>query len=363
MSFFGFIVVLGVLIFVHELGHFMAARAVGIGVHRFSIGLGPATPLHFERGDTEYVLAWIPFGGYVKMASEEEQRQMEALEGGAPEKVFPPEQLFENKPLWARILVISAGVLMNTLFAWVLFSGLNGVYGVPGTLAEAGLGGIVQESPAAEAGLLAQDRILAVDGEEISSWGELVERIELRPGRLMRFRVERSGEILEIEATPRSREARDPATGERVQVGQLGIESPRVEVGWGEAIRLGASQTVGGGWLVVQSVKGMLFGEISARELGGPLQIARFAGETARAGLRPFLSFMAFLSINLAVLNLLPIPVLDGGHLMFLLYEGILRRPVPLAVRERLLQVGLFLLLGLMVFAVGNDVWRMFTGS
>lgn len=359
MSILGFVIVLGVLIFVHELGHFLAARAVGIGVHRFSIGLGPATPLHFERGDTEYVLAWIPFGGYVKMASEEEQRQMEALEGGAPEKVFPPEQLFENKALWARILVISAGVIMNALFAWVVFSGLNVAYGVPGTLSEAGLGAVVRESPAAEAGLRAHDRILAVDGEEISGWADLVQSIEARPGQPMRLRVGRGEETLEIEVTPRIREAKDPASGETVRVGQLGVEAPRVEVGWGEALRLGVSQTVGGAWQVVQAVKGMVLGEISPRELGGPLQIALFAGQTARAGLRPFLSFMAFLSINLAVLNLLPIPVLDGGHLVFLICEGILGRPLPLAVRERLLQAGIFLLLGIMLFALGNDLWRM----
>lgn len=362
MSFLGFVVVLGVLIFVHELGHFLAARAVGIGVHRFSIGLGPATPLHFERGDTEYVLAWIPFGGYVKMASEEEQRQMEALEGGAPEKVFPPEQLFESKPLWARVLVISAGVLMNTLFAWVVFSGLNGVYGVRGTLAEAGLGGVVEESPAAAAGLLAHDRILAVDGEEISDWADLVQRVEARPGQAMRLRVGRGDEVLEMEATPRVREAQDPATGETVQIGQLGIEEPRTSVGWGKAMQLGAVQTAAGAWTVAQSVKGMVLGQISARQLGGPIQIAQMAGQTARAGWRQFLWFMAFLSINLAVLNLLPIPVLDGGHLVFLICEGVLGRPLPLALRERLLQVGLFLLLGIMVFAMGNDLWRVFTG-
>ena len=122
MSFF---LVIGVLIFVHELGHFLTAKWVGIGVHRFSIGLGPATPLKFRRGETEYLLAWIPFGGYVKMASQEEQQEMEALEGGQVEQIFPPEKMFENKPLWARILVISAGVLMNILFAWVVYSGLT----------------------------------------------------------------------------------------------------------------------------------------------------------------------------------------------------------------------------------------------
>ncbi len=450
MSFF---LVIGVLIFVHELGHFLTAKWVGIGVHRFSIGLGPATPLKFRRGETEYLLAWIPFGGYVKMASREEQQEMEALEGGQVEQVFPPEKMFESKPLWARILVISAGVLMNILFAWVVYSGLTwsqgrlelqttrpaqlelsrlpdsirGADALPEGVAitavdgqavstwtqlqeairdgdgdrirfdlasgfdpvvlsidgdsrgarralaatlepylEAKIGAMVADRPAAVAGLLPGDRIVAIDGQTVESWNEMVTHIEAGGGRELRFTVEREQETLELGITPAQETVKDPATGEIRQVGRIGVnpyrETSRVEVGFLGSLAQGAKETWQTAQLVLTSLADMARGRISFRELGGPIMIGQVAGQMADAGWVPLALFTAFLSINLAILNLLPIPVLDGGHLIFLVYEGIVGRPLPLAMRQRLLQVGLFLLLGLMIFAVGNDLFRVFLG-
>lgn len=451
MSFF---LVIGVLIFVHELGHFLTAKWVGIGVHRFSIGLGPATPLKFRRGETEYLLAWIPFGGYVKMASQEEQQEMEALEGGQVEQVFPPEKMFENKPLWARILVISAGVLMNILFAWVVYSGLTwsqgrlelqttrpaqidlsrlpesvgGADALPAGVAitavdgqavttwdqlqrgirdgegdqirfdladsrktvvltvdagnrgdrrslaaalepylDARIGAMVADRPAAEAGMLPGDRIVAIDGQAVESWDDMVAHIESGGGRELRFSIEREQEILELGITPAQETVKDPATGETREVGRIGVnpyrETARVEVGFFGSLLQGARETWQTAQLVLTSLADMARGRISFRELGGPIMIGQVAGQMADAGWVPLVLFTAFLSINLAILNLLPIPVLDGGHLIFLIYEGIVGRPLPLAMRQRLLQVGLFLLLGLMVFAMGNDLFRVFFGS
>ena len=444
-----FIFVLGVLIFVHELGHYLAAKSVGIGVHRFSIGLGPATPLKFTRGETEYLIAWIPFGGYVKMASKEEQEQMEMLEGGAGTRVFPQEKLFENKPLWARIWVISAGVIMNMLFAWVTFFGLALAYGVSEDVttqlarvdaqtlpagatelaelpfgadilaingeevqsrddilkavldAPAGLlnivfedhptvevevtseadnlaiaqsmvplwaariGGIVPASVAEKAGLEEGDLILSIDDKEIRSWDDMVDVLQSSAGVALSLDVERDGTVQKMTVTPKEEKIQDPQSGETRRVGRVGIvpqvDTRKVPVSLGEAFQLGNQRTWGATFQIVDTLKGMVQGLISPRELGGPLAIGQMAGQAARAGLEVLLMFTALLSVNLAVLNLLPIPALDGGHLVFLILEGIRGgKPVSLEWRLQALKVGVLMLLGLMVFVFGNDILRLF---
>lgn len=447
-----FILVLGVLIFVHELGHFLAAKAVGIGVPRFSIGFGPPTPLRFVRGETEYQVAWVPLGGYVKMASKEEQDQMAALEGGPSGEEFPPDKLFENKPLWARILVISAGVIMNALFAWGVYTALAGIYGrtedpttridavmtenlppaaqplteipsgtrvtrvndqevkswndireaiadptsdslrfelegrepitvaIPGVEMEKRvaiadsmvplwgpvIGSVAPGQPAAKAGLETGDRVVAIDGEPIESWYDMVQVIDKGVGRPLRLTVERAREQKEIELRPVEQTVPDGKGGER-KVGRIGIgvklDPIRVRFGpWG-AIVEGGRQTLDNVGMVFFALKGMITGKISPKELGGPILIGQASGQVARdAGPLGLLLFMAYLSVNLAVLNLLPIPVLDGGHLVFLFLEGLRGgRPLSLTVRHRLTQVGFAMLLGIIALALFNDVMRVFT--
>ncbi len=443
------IFVLGVLIFVHELGHFMAAKAVGIAVPRFSIGLGPATPLRFRRGETEYLIAWIPFGGYVKMASLEEQETMAALEGGQLDQEFPEEQLFESKSLAARILVLSAGVIMNAVFAWGVYSGLLMAYGqavdptteiaridarelpasaqaltgipfgadvekingapieswneimdgvldprtdrlsfelaggrsitvdVPGVDAEARagiaaalvplwqprVGYLVAGKPATGAGLEAGDLITHIGGEPLPSWDALVTAVEGSVGNPMQLTVDRGGETVEIEVTPGEEEITDAFTGEVRKVGRIGIgpqlDTRRVELGVAASLAEGAQETWDNGMRVLVFLKGMILGQVSPRQLGGPILIGQASGQFARAGFVALLSFMAFLSINLAILNLLPIPVLDGGHLVFLFLEGLRGKPLPEALRYRLTQVGLVTLLVIMAFAMVNDFLRV----
>ncbi len=447
-SVLAFIFVLGVLIFVHELGHHMAAKSVGIGVHRFSIGLGPATPLKFTYGETEYVLAWIPFGGYVKMASREEQEQMAALEGGVGEKVFPEDKLFENKPLWARIMVISAGVIMNVVFAWVVFTGLALTYGVSedittslarvdrdklpasamvladlpfgadivaingeavesrddilGALLDSGsqamtfdfaqhpsvsfelqgeednlavaqamvplwkaqIGGVVQGSVADKAGLKESDLIRSINGQEMRSWDDLVDILQGSAGVELSVVVERQGATQTLTVVPKEEKIKDPESGEPRMVGRVGIvpmvETRKVPLELGEALSLGTRRTWGAAGQVVGTITGMFQGLISPRELGGPLAIGQMAGQAAEAGLEVLLMFTALLSVNLAILNLLPIPALDGGHLVFLILEGLRgNKPVSLEFRMQALKVGIVMLLGLMVFVFGNDILRL----
>ncbi len=446
------VVVLGVLIFVHELGHFLAAKAVGIAVPRFSIGLGPVTPLSFTVGETEYVLSWIPFGGYVKMASREESEMtgQSALEGGQAALEYPPHRVFENKPLPARILVISAGIIMNLLFAFGVHTYLAGTFGrvvdpttriavdttgLPPVAAPLGaipfgtqvaringdtitswndirtavndptsdrlrfdfaqlpkpvilpVEGVDVETrsriwqaltpvwparvdqvtpgdPADRAGLEPGDLIVRADGDTVRAWHELVKVIQTHAGRELGLTVARGDTLLHITVTPREAKVSDRMTGETTTVGRVGI-TPRLDIhrvtfGLGESLLEGGRRSWGNAQQVWFAVKGLVFGKISPRELGGPILIGQISGQFARIGAEAFLAFMAFFSVNLAILNLLPIPVLDGGHLVFLLVEGVMGRPVSVKVRMRLSQIGLTLLLGLMLLAFTNDILRMF---
>jgi regulator of sigma E protease len=445
-----------VLIFVHELGHFIAAKAVGIGVPRFSIGFGSPTPLRFRRGETEYVIAWFPLGGYVKMASREEQETMASMEGGTigeeyPE--FPDDKLFENKPLWARIMVISAGVVMNVLFAWLVYAVLAASYGrsedaetgiahvdatvlpddaqaladiAPGTQVRLVNGvpvgswdqmvrgiadptserlrfdfegdvdavivpirgtdtrararilsalypnwgtevGSVRVGGAAErAGIEAGDIMLAVDGDSVSMFYQLVQRVEASVGDTLRLTILRGDSTLVIPVVPAEEDVTDPYTGDVKTVGRIGLNPEREII----RIRYGPVSAMGEGARVVWSnveliyftLKGIVFREVSAREIGGPILIGQMSGEVARFGLAALFEFMALLSVNLAILNILPIPVLDGGHLVFLLFEGIRGKPLSLNARMRLTQVGLVILVGIVIFVFTNDILRLFGG-
>jgi len=444
-----FIFVLGVLIFVHELGHFVAAKMVGIAVPRFSVGMGPATPLSFKWGETEYLIAWLPFGGYVKMASKEEQEVMGVVEGGALEEEFPPDRMFENKSLAARIFVISAGVVMNAVFACLAYAGLAAVYGqyVDPTTTLAGVNeerlpqsasalaevpfetqilringdsvehwqdvleavidpasdrlrfdfaggidpaildivgtdvetrvavasamqphleprvtGVNPGQPADEAGMEPDDLILRAAGDTVRTWNEFVGFVEANAGDTMPVTVLRGGSLVDLAVVPVEQSFQDPETGDITKRGRIGIERARLRVryGLGSAMVWGVAESWHRAKLVLFTLKGILVRDISPREIGGPILIGQVSGRFARLGFDALLSFMAFLSVNLAILNLLPIPVLDGGHLVLLFLEGIRGKPLSLALRMKLTQVGLFVLLGIMVWAVANDILRVF---
>ncbi|HWA58845.1 MAG TPA: RIP metalloprotease RseP [Gemmatimonadales bacterium] len=442
------IIVLGVLIFVHELGHFLAAKWAGIRVHRFALGMGNPVPgLSFRRGDTEYAICWLPLGGYVKMATAEEEVTSSALEGGQVEEPVPPEEMFEAKPVWKRTIVILAGVTMNVLFAYLVFTWLaakNGEQLEPTTTVgivsdslpagaealrelkpgdrivrvgpdsvtswndvEAGiastsgervdigladgrvvtlkihqaalaerirasqavqpfrpaiLGTIVSGRPADRAGLKVMDSVISINGEPMPQWYDLVTRVRSSAGQPLTFKVLREGREVEVTVMPEL-ETETVARGVTEKVGKIGA-GPYIAVttrpyGIGAAFGAGARATLTASTQIVRTVQGLLSARISSREVGGPILIGQMAAQSARLGLDAFLSFMALVSVNLAVLNLLPIPVLDGGQFLFLMAEGVLRRPLSLRLRERLTLVGLFLIVCLMVLAFSNDIRRL----
>ncbi len=353
------VVVLGVLILVHELGHFWAAKAVGIEVSRFSIGFGPKI-VGFKRGETEYVLAAIPLGGYVKMEGMAGEEATAPLEGETVPARQPSPRDFDAKPWWARVLVIVAGVAMNFVFAFAAFTFVARSEGIVDPI----VGEMIPDFPAEQAGFQRGDVILALDGRRIKNWDEVQQYVSMRPSVPIKFRVHRGTESIDLEATPRPEVVYSAIARDSVEIGLVGmvvwVDRATRDLSVTEAVAAGWHRT--GAWTVeiFSFLKRLVTGQGSAKELGGPIVIGQLSGAAARQGLSAFLNFMAIISVNLAVLNLLPIPVLDGGHLMFLFAEALRGgRPVSVASRLRLTQIGLILVMGLMVLAFANDIMRL----
>src|SRR6266545_5630925 len=386
------IIVLGVLIFVHELGHFLVAKAVGVQVLRFSLGFGRPL-IAWRRGETEYWVSWIPLGGYVKMAGLEEEGM-----AGEPRPAVMPLDSVEVAALPTGAEGLSTlrrgdripHINGDSLKTWDQFEGLVvagpeelrlRVAGRPEPLVlhvppprdtaaryaivravvplfPPRIGPLELGQPAHRAGLKGGDIVVRVGADTITAWSDMVRRIRANPGKPLVFTVLRGDRLTQIPITP---EAKDSAGAHFGVIGAyLNRPTVRVPVNLGSAVALGAGQTVGQVGVVVTSVKRLVTGRSSARELGGPIAIAQMSGQAARLGLDWFLSFLAFFSVSLAVLNLLPIPVLDGGHAMFLIAEAIYRRPLSPQLRLRLTQVGMLVVLAIMVVALGNDVLRLF---
>jgi regulator of sigma E protease len=341
------VLVLGVLIFVHELGHFLVAKRAGVSVLKFSLGFGPKIA-GFTRGGTEYLLSAIPLGGYVKMLGEDPKEEVADL-----------ERSFSAKPIGWRSLIILAGPGSNFLLAiaifWVVF-----MVGVPTLTTK--VGEVMEGFPAREAGLLRGDRIVAIEGRPIEKWEELAKQIHQSPGRPVRLTVEREGKRFDVTVAPKATKQKN-LFGEEQEIGLLGIapaeefltERTNPIAAFGKAVYKTYDLSV----LILITFGKLLQGVVPAKTIGGPLLVAQMAGEQARLGILNLLFFTALLSINLAILNLLPIPILDGGHLFFALIEAARGKPVSLKKREMAQQVGLVLLVALMIFAFYNDIFRL----
>ncbi|MEN8143396.1 MAG: RIP metalloprotease RseP [Gemmatimonadota bacterium] len=355
------IVVLGVLILVHELGHYWAAKAVDIEVSRFSIGFGPKL-VGFRRGETEYVISALPLGGYVKMEGMADEEAYAALEGGASEG--PPRQPssrdFDAKPLWARTIVILAGVTMNILFAFLAFTAIARTQGVP--LAK--ISEVAPDTPAEAAGLVSGDEIIGVAGDSVADRVDAVIAIQESPGQPLDIVVLRDEQLVDLVVTPAATMVFDDIARDSIEIGRIGVVFATVgsnrPMGLLPAISLGADRTVFWATSIGDFLRQLFTGQVPPGDLGGPIMIGQLSGEFARSGFWSLLNFMAILSVNLAVLNLLPIPVLDGGHLLFLGMEAVRGRAMSLEGRLRLTQLGFLIVLGLMVWAFSADIVRLF---
>jgi regulator of sigma E protease len=343
------IIGLGVLIVFHEFGHFLVAKLCGVGVLTFSVGFGPKL-LVKKKGETEYALSAFPLGGYVKMVGEDPDEEVSQAD---------VQRSFGHKPLLQRIAIVAAGPGFNLLLAVLLLMVVFLFYGVP--VVSTQIGSVEKASPAEMAGIQRGDRIIAVNGRSVDSWETLSSAIKESQGKPLNLRLRRSDKEIEVIVEPRKKEARN-IFGERRDEWMIGIGSQvTIEKGNpGLSIIKAFTQTYEYAKLTLVALFKMVTGEVSPRNLGGPILIAQMAGQQAQEGFASFLAFVAVLSINLGVLNLLPIPVLDGGHLLFFLVEAVIGRPVSVRYREMAQQVGIFLLLLLMVYAFYNDIARFF---
>ena len=440
-----FLVVLGVLVAFHELGHFLAARWVGVKVLKFSLGFGPKL-FGRQMGETEYLLSAIPLGGYVKLFGEDE------TEATTPED---RARSFAHKGLWGKVLIVAAGPGFNFILAYFIFAGwlatgaplfvptfqdltpdieamvpgspadtagirigdhvsrVNGEAistrnelfdavaksngqalileikrgeqvktltvtptNAPGPHASAQEPGyylgveetpplvtsVMQSSPAAKAGLQAGDHVVSIEGQTIHTWSQMTGIVKESPDRQLQVEVLREGHRISLTVTPSAEKAM--VNGQSVEVGKIGISGPGRSVMRSSTPLLSLYDGLGATWgwteLTAIGLYKMVVGDISSKNIGGPLTIANISGEAAAQGASSVVFLIAILSINLGVLNLLPIPILDGGHLLFFLIEGILRKPLGERQREIAQQAGLVLLVGVMIFAFWNDLERIF---
>jgi regulator of sigma E protease len=455
------ILVFGLVIFVHELGHFLAAKLTGVYAPRFSIGFGPAL-FRKRRGETEYVLAMLPLGGYVRMASRHDA-EAAILEGGSEEssslkpgdqgydpnammpfgpRPIPEHRWFESKGLGARLFIMIAGVVMNVLLAFVVFAGLNVHYGdqiipsrvigavhvLPGApelsalqpgdtitavngrvvrswndiaerIAETSgsvvvvrtqrmevrvpvnangapsstdvagsldffippvIGDVLPNSPAVKAGLRAGDSVVTIAGQPIVRWSQLQERVGASAGTSVPFEVVRAGKRVSLTLRPESTMVRDPVTKEMKSVGKIGAVGAdvtgREPMSLGRSLSAAARQTWGTATKIVDVVHGLLTGGVSPKQLGGPIAITRASVLAAQSGLESLFMLIALLSVNVAVLNLLPIPILDGGQILLNVAEAAKGSPFSSRTREYILRFGLVAILLIFMLSTFNDV-------
>jgi regulator of sigma E protease len=450
-SIFAFVVVLGILIFFHELGHFLVARLFGVGVEKFSLGFGPRL-IGKTIGITDYRISAIPLGGYVKMVGDEPDAEL------APELI---PLSFTHKHVFKKILIVAAGPFFNLLLAVIIYAGFFYFIGTEDIRPV--INHVANQSPAARVDLRAGDTIVAVDGETVASWSDINRLVALGKGAEVRITAKRGPTVLNLAVTPQTKVAKDilgddvpyydvgfsglpplravvgevadgyPAKkagmqkgdlivaindlpvdswntmkdiisqskgdplaiqvvregetrlieivpvlfseenllGEKVDSYRIGISTPGMNIpeadritvkrGVFEAIGDSVAQTYQISRLTILSIGKLIKGTVSTKTLGGPIMIAEMAGQQAKEGFTNLLFFIAVLSINLAILNILPIPVLDGGHLMFFFIEAAIRRPINIRMREIAQQAGIFILIMLMIFVFYNDIMRLFS--
>lgn len=376
--------VFGLVVFVHELGHFLAAKMTGVYAPVFSLGWGSRL-FGFRRGETDYRVSWFPIGGYVRMATREDD-SMAGIEGGADRggfdgapapaqpsalwdensmapfgpKPVPESRFVESKSTPARVFILSAGVLMNILLALVVSSSVFYAYGKPSHI-PAMIDSVVTGMPAANAGFKHNDEIISVNGVAVKSWDEAVSKISPATEGTLTLEVRRGTEHVSATITPQVSEVVDSATKIAKKVARVGIQVRNdtivyVPVGPLEAMRLSGVYSWSTTKEVANTLKGLVTGRESLKNLGGPIAIARVSVQSARAGAENLWMLIALLSLNIAMLNLVPIPVLDGGQILLVLAERIKGSAFSSGVREGFARVGVFAVLGLFLLVMFNDV-------
>lgn len=352
----GFIAMLGPLVVIHELGHYLVGRWCGVKADAFSVGFGKELIGLTDKRGTRWKLSAIPLGGYVQFAGDMDptSRPTDAKFDGLSEA--EKAQTFNAQPLWRRAAIVAAGPFTNLLFAIVIFAAFNMAFGK--IVAPPVVEGFTENSPAAAAGLLKGDRVLSIDGTKVDSFDDLRQRIWPWPGGTFTLVVNRGGAEVPVTVKAATKVLKDQF-GNESRVGLIGVMAPAAKlapVGPVEAVGLAGRQTWGVMRMLVVGLQQIFTGQRSISELGGPLKTAKYSGEQLSLGWLEFVSFAAFISINLAFINLLPIPALDGGHLAFYAAEAVRRRPLDARSQDWAYRTGLAFVLALMLFVTLNDL-------
>jgi regulator of sigma E protease len=354
-SVISFIIVLGLLIFVHEFGHFLLAKLFGVRVLKFSLGFGPKV---YGRtyGDTEYLISALPLGGYVKMTGENRDEDVSFTE---------QPHSFAHKSVWKRFLIVLAGPAFNLFFAIFVFFIIFAIAGLPVPKAGTEIGAVTQDSPAQAAGLKTGDIIVSVNGEKTPDWENVSRIIRESGGNPVTVVVLRDGREIEATGQPERQDVKNifgEVVDERFLLGiSRSNEVTYEKVSIPEAFVAGINQTWTFIYLTIMGIVKIIQRVVPASELGGPILIAQLAGQQMEAGWINLAYFVGLLSVNLGVLNLFPIPILDGGHLVLYTIEAVRRKPLELRTQEKLQQMGMLLLGSLMIFVFYNDIVRIFT--
>ncbi len=347
------IIVLGVLISFHEFGHFLMARLFGVGVEKFSLGFGPRL---FGKtiGGTDYRISALPLGGYVKMVGEEPGSEIDPAD-------IP--RSFTHQKIYKKMLIVAAGPLFNFVLAMIIFFILLMSTGIYEPDTRAVFGDVMPGGVAETQGLRKGDQVLSIDGTPISSWDEMADVISGCKGKTLHFKIDRNGAKLDIDVTPALTRTQN-TFGEDVDRYMIGVElgGEMRSLGIGEAAVESIRQTYYYTELTVVGLGKLITGAVSTKKnLGGPIRIAQMAGQQFEEGVSSFIFFIAILSVNLAIINFFPVPVLDGGHLLFFAIEAVIRRPLNTRMREVAQQIGVFILVLLMIFVFYNDISQLFS--
>jgi len=364
-----FLFVLTVVVFIHELGHFLVARWCGVKVKAFYIGFGREIYGFYDRHGTRWRLAWIPLGGYVKFLDDENSASVPSK--AALERMTADEQAgaFQTKSLAARSAIVAAGPIANFILAIVIFAVTFTFVGIQVTAPR--VDELVPEGVAASAGFKPGDVIVSIDGQPIETFADMQRIVSGSADRQLSFEVNRGGVLLTLKVTPARREISD-RFGNKMRVGVIGIRRSPAQTEWEykrygpiEAMGLGVRETVFIVSRTLSYLNDVIMGRESADQLGGPIRIAEVSGQVASVGFVPLLNLTAVLSVSIGLINLFPIPLLDGGHLLFYLIEAVRRKPLSERTQEIGFRIGLALVLMLMMFATWNDlgiVRRWLTG-
>ncbi len=350
-----FIAVLSVIVFVHEYGHFKTARLCGVNVETFSIGFGRSIGGFKDRHGTHWKIGWLPLGGYVKFAGDANAASMPAAEALANAK--PGD--FHGAALWKRALIVVAGPMANFILSIAVFALMFMLIGIPVTQPK--VASVVPQSAAAEAGFQPGDLIVGIDGREIASFTDVQRIVSVSANTQLVFKVNRAGQIVELLATPKATEI-DDSSGNKIKIGLLGVSRGADQVikveklGPLDALARAVDET----WFIISRslgyLKGVILGNETADQLSGPIKIAQIAGEAASISMTALIQLAAVLSVSIGLINLFPIPMLDGGHLMYYFFEAVRGRPLGAQAQEFGFKVGFALVIALMLFATWNDL-------